>query len=724
VIVNQFIVYLGLFCVIGLTAGCQMEQQFVSEVPTATLQKEMAATERPLSTATVTLLPTETAVVTNTPIPSHTATDFPTETAVVLPNSLPDPITWTSIGTPVPPAEHAITAENVAELTEVARWGKGQVLDAVYAPDGSKLYVLTAQGVYFYETASARLLDYRPYENVPSRMALSPDGGLLAVAMQSDPRYVELRNAVDNTFITAFLPAAEAKAVRGLHFDQSGETLFIHVDSVVDEVIAWDIAEGEPILALPHIDNFAFAPQAGLAAALADGATTVQVWPWQNKGMETAVAKLTLPETLIDNAGQLAISPDGQYVALAQVSDGIMAAVWRVADESLLYTINADTSAEAQAALFANSGEYISDMQFSADSMLLAAATNYQNVAVWQIADGTLIQDLPEAGSGVTISPDNQTVAGWKYALNQWQVTDGAFVNSPTQHIGPINDLTLLPTLDQLTIASSDKFTYLRHVVDGSLAQSAPIFANTIDAALGGETLVAASAAFHVWQLTAGSQLELEPALPTSLSSGAAISYDGRLILGKGRETPLLTWQRDEAGNWVFTERPFFDPNAFAFSPTDYLAALTDFDEGLLLWHPEWGDDFELLPLDSEIEGMTLGYVNVFNFSPDSRYLAAGTHEGFVLLWEIEEREATFVWAVAELDSVLDVAFSPDNALVAIRTPKAVVFVGRENGRLLHTLSMPVVGEQVVFGENGRYLYTGHRDGSVRLWSILHLDTN
>jgi hypothetical protein len=127
-------------------------------------------------TATATPLPTaaRTAIPTNTPSP--TATPVPTETPTPSPTAVPDTPIPTETptyapGTPVPIIETVLLPENITQIEEIGRWGKGYVLDAVYSPDGTQLIVATPIGVYVYNAQTIALLRFIPAEQEVTTMA-------------------------------------------------------------------------------------------------------------------------------------------------------------------------------------------------------------------------------------------------------------------------------------------------------------------------------------------------------------------------------------------------------------------------------------------------------------------------------------------------------------------------------------------------------------------------
>jgi hypothetical protein len=63
-------------------------------------------------------------------------------------------------GTPVPEPAEAISLENVKEMQEVARWGKGTISEVAWSPDGELLAVGSYIGVFIYDTESFEQVNY------------------------------------------------------------------------------------------------------------------------------------------------------------------------------------------------------------------------------------------------------------------------------------------------------------------------------------------------------------------------------------------------------------------------------------------------------------------------------------------------------------------------------------------------------------------------------------
>src|SRR5690606_952026 len=97
-----------------------------------------------------------TATVTPSPQPTNTSTPIssPTRSATATPTSMPAPTAaiWVDAGTPVPDPQAVIHAENVTQITELARWGRGVITDIDLSADGRWIAVASGSGVYIHDS--------------------------------------------------------------------------------------------------------------------------------------------------------------------------------------------------------------------------------------------------------------------------------------------------------------------------------------------------------------------------------------------------------------------------------------------------------------------------------------------------------------------------------------------------------------------------------------------
>jgi WD40 repeat protein len=105
--------------------------------------------------------------------------------------------------------------------------------------------------------------------------------------------------------------------------------------------------------------------------------------------------------------------------------------------------------------------------------------------------------------------------------------------------------------------------------------------------------------------------------------------------------------------------------------------------------------------------------------SPDNRWIASGSNDLSIKIWDLETREAVKSLHGPTQD-VYDVAFSPDSKLLAVASKDRSVRVYiLEEEKLLHLLKghRDMVME-VAFSPDGAYLLSGSADRSLILWEV------
>lgn len=107
--------------------------------------------------------------------------------------------------------------------------------------------------------------------------------------------------------------------------------------------------------------------------------------------------------------------------------------------------------------------------------------------------------------------------------------------------------------------------------------------------------------------------------------------------------------------------------------------------------------------------------VSAVAFSPDEQWLATGSWEGVIKLWDAAN--ATLRWTSSAVDAVMGLAFSPDGHTLASAGTDGQVRLWDMTGALRQTLdalSGPVF--RVAWSPNGEFLASAGHDARVRLW--------
>lgn len=281
-------------------------------------------------------------------------------------------------------------------------------------------------------------------------------------------------------------------------------------------------------------------------------------------------------------------------------------------------------------------------------------------------------------------SPDGTMIASGSddQTIKLWDAQTGRELRTLSGHGGSVEDVVFSPDGRLLASVSTDGTARLWDLVNGEPqvtvdAQSGPLWVVAISPdgsylATGSE-----SGSVKVWDLQAqqpGGEILLDLAGQTL----PAFSPDGRHLATGGLDGAVHVWSM---GTGLEELAIAIETNGLAFSP-DGTRLATVAQDRVIIWDASSGQELITLCCHAFL-------IREVAFSPDGTRLATAGQEGVAKVWNAETGEALITLA-GHTGAIDSLAFSP-------------------------TCSGP---PEAPTSWCGRYLATGGRDGSLRLWDV------
>ena len=611
-----------------------------------------------------------------------------------------------------------------------ARLGKGSIKGISFSPDGTRIAVGSATGVWLYDAhTGAELALLTDHTSRAGDVAFSQDGKTLVSGMYGG---ISLWDIDTGKLLKTF--KKEVALIKALRIIDDGKTLLC--DNYDGYVRLWDITTGE-------IKEFHPQSSRGFNRMLRDiigrevTAADLYLNNVDNKGIFAVGyedGKIRLEDasngehlkTLQghkDHVNQLAFSPDGTLLVANTPNAPLR--LWDVSTGKSLKTLTQNT-------------KFRGILTFSKDGKTLACQTREGEIELWDVASKTLRTTLGTKLDSkiyqlafsseihqLAFSPDSKRVVGAnrKGEIRVWDVNTGdklfSFTTGHTQELGALAFSQDSSTLaighdDTIQLWDTHNFTYQPiHIHPNTLLMDlvfSPdnktltcaerfIFKYEKRDAFVKETVIGK---LSIWDTRTGNKVSDIP----------VEWHKGNLPIPRGKWKTTSSFSGIESGG--HSRDVVFSPDGFRLvTALNANKATKDNRFTIFVWEI-WEDPNRLSHLT--LKGHT-DTIHALTFTPNGEMLASGSDDGTIRLWDLSTGTQLLSLSSEKTNSL---AFSMDGkTLASVSNFSQIQLWNISTGKQLTSLKEQNDSVTVLaFSTDSNILASGSRDGVIQLWDI------
>lgn len=583
-----------------------------------------------------------------------------------------------------------------------------------YEPQAGQEDLRSFEWYYLWQLCHSERLTL-PHDDWVYRAVFSPDGALLATAARDGGvRLWETKTGKETRVFST-----SGRGLADMVFSPDGQWLAT-VASKSRDVQLWDVATGRELRRFTGspsvLTNVAITRDGQRLAALGiDG--TIKVW-----AVATGRVLLTLQYMAVEFPSYgLHFSPDGTWLA----ANGRGCKVW-----------NTKTGREHLAFL---PGKVVGQVSFSPDSkwMTLANAT----VKIIELASGKELAELTSHYDFVfatAVSPDGKflATAGRDHVVKLWDTQNWREQVTIKGHSNSIISVAFAPDGQSLATASIDTTAKIwpltpmlnrqrlttDEVAGVQTLRPSGVILQPLAFAPDGQRLIAVSSitqseglinygeGLRLWNLTTRADSLKLGAEGTALRA-ATFSTDGRQII-TGDAKGAIQFRDAATGQLLRTlTGQSGEIIQLAVSPDGRWLAAGSTEQGVTLWELATGRMVYTHNLPAPVLSVA--------FAPDGQRLAAVGYNSQVDLWDAAtgRNGVSFQPTTNPNDIFAALAFTPDGRQLLVTRDAIISVLDKVTGRELHQLSLHAKEvTALAFSPDGKRLITTGNDRTVRLW--------
>jgi WD40 repeat protein/serine/threonine protein kinase len=495
-----------------------------------------------------------------------------------------------------------------------------------FSPDGTLLATGSADNtVKLWRVSDGMLMTTLPaaHSMGVECVVFSPDGTTLASG--GTDKTIKLWRVNDGTLISTL--EAHSLSVFTVAFSPNGRLL---ASGGSDKTVKlWRVSDGTLISTLQEhardVYSVAFSPD-GTVLATGGSDRTVKLWNIRDG---------TLIDTLNGHSGRvysIAFSPDGTLLISGSTDQTIK--LWKSCKNGGFLKCGYISKT------FQGHFRSVKSVAFSSDGKMFVSGGLDQTIKLWTLDDSVFTRPLLHSGGTYSLefNPDGTILASGAHGkaenIKLWQISDGTLINALTGDSRIVNSVAFSPDGSMLASGGWDNVKLWR-ISDGALVKTLDDDSrNIISVAFSPDGSIIASGgtnnkAINLWHVKDGTIIGTIQG--DGRGNRIAFSPDGNLLASGGDDKTIKLWQI-KSGSLVKTFPGHTDKIcSVTFSPNGKILASGSWDSTIKLW--DLSNDKELHTLHGHLGGSVASLA----FSPDSQVLVSGSWDGSIKFWQVKD---------------------------------------------------------------------------------------